>query len=229
MFSLPARSGGSSSVISSYLAHIFLLLFLSQKLHRGFIIFSSGNQQGITQTLWTGSFFTGCSLSYPAGSIAKKTQKTCGLVIDSRRRRVPALERRRVPVLFMFALCRREESMRLCTLASFCLSTQSALPVKANPLFFFAPSRPQFSTSQYNHLRRAQHRHAHRQRLHRHSASAQRTPRRGDRVHQRPAALLHSEPHGCRHPPASLHRSTAIHRCDTDKPRAAFLRFHSQS
>lgn len=140
MFSLPARSGASSSVISSYLAHIFLLLFLSQKLHRGFIIFSSGNQQGITQTLWTGSFFTGCSLSYPAGSVAKKKKKekkTCGLVIDSRRRRVPALERRRVPVLFMFALCRREESMRLCTLASFCLSTQSALPAgKGEPVIF---------------------------------------------------------------------------------------------
>ncbi|CAG01362.1 unnamed protein product [Tetraodon nigroviridis] len=74
---------------------------------------------------------------------------------------------------------------------------------------------PQFSTCQYNHLRRAQHRHAHRQRLHRHPASAQRTPRRGDRVHQRPAGLLHSEPHRRRHPPASLHRSTAIHRCDT--------------
>lgn len=98
-------------------------------------------------------------------------------------------------------------------------------PVKANPLFFFAPSRPQFSTSQYNHLRRAQHRHTHRQRLHRHSASAQRTPRRGDRVHQRPAALFHSEPHGCRHPPASLHRSTAIHRCDTEQPLLQFSGF----
>lgn len=88
--------------------------------------------------------------------------------------------------------------------------------ISVNPLFFFpfqSLIRSQFSASQHHHLRRAQHRHAHRQRLHRHPASAQRTPGRGDGVHQRPAALLHPEPHGSRHPPASLHRGAAVHRC----------------
>lgn len=91
---------------------------------------------------------------------------------------------------------------------SYRVSTQCSLD---NSKLVF-PSRPQFSTSQHNHLCRAQHRHAHRQRFHRHPSSAQRTPRGGDCVHQRPAALLHPEPHRSWHPPASLHWSTAIHR-----------------
>lgn len=114
----------------------------------------------------------------------------------------------------VFTLCRHWGSTCLCTLTSFCHLTQSQYTVfswDSNSKLLF-PSRPQFSTSQHNHLCRAQHRHAHRQRFHRHPSSAQRTPRGGDCVHQRPAALLHPEPHRGWHPPASLHRSTAIHR-----------------
>lgn len=139
MFSLPARSGGSSSVISSYLAHIFSTSFFSL---RSCIEVSSSLAVGASRVSHKHSGQAHFSQVAPSailrGSVAKKGEKkTCGFVIDSRHRRVPALERRRVPVLFMFALCRREESMRLCTLASFCLSTQSALPSsKGEPAIF---------------------------------------------------------------------------------------------
>lgn len=68
----------------------------------------------------------------------KKTQKKPkNLWIGDRLTPPPCSCVRRLPVLFMFALCRREESMRLCTLASFCLSTQSALPAgKGEPVIF---------------------------------------------------------------------------------------------
>lgn len=91
-------------------------------------------------------------------------------------------------------------------------------PPSYNRESFFPPSRPQFSTSQHHHLRRAQHRNAHRQRIHRHPASAQRTSCCGDRLHQRPAALLHPEPQRSWHTSASLHRCTAIHRWEAPPP-----------
>lgn len=102
----------------------------------------------------------------------------------------------------------------LCVLRRYrcCVASEAPFAPRWRRTLF--PSRPQLSTGQHHHIRRSQHRHAHRQRIHWHPPSAQRTSCRGDCVHQRPSPLLHPEPHRCWHSTASVHRSPAIHRWD---------------
>ena len=99
-------------------------------------------------------------------------------------------------------------SVRPCVCVCVCVCMHACVCVCSFPV---PPCRPEFPARQHHHLR-AQPRHAHGQRLHRHPPPTQRTPSRGGGVHQRPAVLLHPEPQRRRHPAASLHRGAAVHR-----------------
>lgn len=177
----------------------------SPKLHSGFIILSSGSQQGIVQTLQTGSFFTGWLPSYLAGCVTQICDRLTSHQCPCIREEMQCSFRSRALCLFVTSLvcvcewvcecisclCPVGKHIFVYTYMSNQIITivnrhaDGTLLITETLIFylFLFPSRPQFSTSQHHHLRRAQHCHTNRQRIHRHPSSAKWTSCCGDRVH----------------------------------------------